>query len=589
MKKIILLGLTAGLFGLTSCEGYLTATNIYNKNLDSFYSTPTEISEAVAGMYLAMYISSAQAKEEIVMNITDDIHLGGGEAGGEVSLDFDQFTHPGTDSHSDLWTGCYNGIYRANAIIETLTDAEKVEANLAPYYSSDDELATFVAQSLGEAYFMKGFYYFNLGRWFGGVPIINTTTADRYALRSTFLETFSVAATNFYLAAETLPNKAATAYSTADFGHANRWIAKGYLARTYLYATGYLTNMEGQSTSEIPYYEMDGSLDLATAKAALDDVVNDSGYALVSDFRSLWSYSYANYASVLYEDPAGDNLLPWANQEGLVWAGQDGFTATLAGTTGNSELMFAKMAAFGNWSTVSQQNTNAAMIYFGPRDADAGAYQYGWGWGTINPAYYKSFEDGDVRRDGTIINLDDWELNGGSSAYEMKAQQDYSGYIPKKHAQIDINGYDGSNGMFSYIYDQVGSWDNQLWNCQNYPLLRYADILLMRSELYENADYGMNEVRARAGLEATSYSFEALNLERAWEFATESNRYFDLLRWGTLYNNTYNWYGSNPEVYDNLILTNYTCTPDATQKGLRPIPECEIELSLGMYDQNPGW
>ncbi len=542
-------------------------------------------------MYLAMFIYNAQATEELVMNYADDLVLGGGEAGGEFSVDVDQFIHPGVDTHSEMWTYSYNGIYRANAIIETLTDAEKVEANLASYYSSDEELNAYVAQSLGEAYFMKGFFYFNLGRWFGGVPIINTTTSDRYVPRAEFMDVFSVAATNFKLAVETLPNKAATAYSSSDFGHANRWIAQGYLARTYLHATGYMTNIEGQATSEVPYYEMEGSLTKADAIAAIEDVQNNSGYALLPDFRSLWSYSYANYASVLYEDEDGDGKLPWARDENLQWAGQDGFTATLPGTTGNSELMFAKCAAFGNWSTVSQSNTNACMIYFGPRDEDAGAYQYGWGHGTTNPYYFNSFEEGDTRRDGTIITVADTEANGAAAngqgdTYEMKACQDYTGYCGKKHAQIEISGASGNMGMFAYIYNYTGA-DIQLWNCMNYPLLRYADILLMHSELTETAD-GMNKVRARAGLGEIEWSFANLQNERMFEFGYESIRYFDLVRWGNLYTSD-NMYSKTGTVYDNLIEVNYTCTPNPAQKGLRPIPECEIELSLGTYEQNPGW
>ena len=81
-------------------------------------------------------------------------------------------------------------------------------------------------------------------------------------------------------------------------------------------------------------------------------------------------------------------------------------------------------------------------------------------------------------------------------------------------------------------------YDNDAWttndkdiNCtQDLVLLRYADVLLMRSELYEDADKGMNEVRQRVGLPSVSYSLEALQNERRWEFAFEGLRYNDIRR-----------------------------------------------------------
>lgn len=589
MKKIILTCLTAGVLGLTSCGDFLTADNIYNKNLEDFYSTPTEITEAVASMYLAMYISAVQSKEELVMNYADDIGLGGGGSGTEWCVSADQFTTDliGQDAHAEMWTSSYNGIYRANTLIEVLTDQGRINTNIAPNFESEAELDEFVAQALGEAYFMKGFFYFGLGRWFGGVPIINTTVADRYVGRSTFLETFSVAATNFKLAAETFPNKAATAYSSDDFGHANRWIAQGYLARTYLHATGYMTNIEGQATTEVPYYEMDGSLTKADAIAAIEDVRDNSGYALASDFRNLWPYAHANYVSVAYEDPEGDEKYPWVKQEGLVWTGQDGMSPVLAGTTGNPEVMFAKCAAFGNWNTYAMANTNSCMLFFGARNASVGPFNYGWGQGTTNPAYYESFEDGDLRRDGAILDLyHHLQADGTYAEYTVGDCADFTGYADKKHGQIMIDGSSNSKGMFAYLYDQ--SSNLQLWNVANYPLLRYSDILLMHSELTETAT-GMNLVRERAGLADTSYGLTNLMNERMWEFSYESIRYFDLVRWGALYTKENTLFDSSFNVVTMSKEVPYTVTPNSVQKGLRPIPNCEIELSLGVYEQNPGW
>ena len=60
--------------------------------------------------------------------------------------------------------------------------------------------------------------------------------------------------------------------------------------------------------------------------------------------------------------------------------------------------------------------------------------------------------------------------------------------------------------------------------------IRFADVLLMHSELTETAD-GMNRVRARSHLAPIAYSLEALKNERRFELAFEAIRWPDILRW----------------------------------------------------------
>lgn len=72
--------------------------------------------------------------------------------------------------------------------------------------------------------------------------------------------------------------------------------------------------------------------------------------------------------------------------------------------------------------------------------------------------------------------------------------------------------------------------NNQLGQTQDLIMMRYADVLLMHSELTETAD-GMNQVRARVGLPAIGYSLDALKKERRHELAFEGIRWFDLMRW----------------------------------------------------------
>jgi hypothetical protein len=101
---------------------------------------------------------------------------------------------------------------------------------------------------------------------------------------------------------------------------------------------------------------------------------------------------------------------------------------------------------------------------------------------------------------------------------------------------------DGSTEMPAYVFCfetlmYPGNWDIsgennfQLSNIHDLVLIRFADVLLMQSELKEDVT-GINKVRARAGLAPlAAYSLKALQNERRWEFATEGIRWNDIRRW----------------------------------------------------------
>jgi hypothetical protein len=109
----------------------------------------------------------------------------------------------------------------------------------------------------------------------------------------------------------------------------------------------------------------------------------------------------------------------------------------------------------------------------------------------------------------------------------------------------------------------------------------------MHSELTETAD-GMNQVRERAGLEPISYSLAALKTERLHELAFEGLRWFDLVRWGDVQTSN-NFYSNQITVNNSGVDAPYQISYRSETKGLVPIPESEIRLSNGVYEQNPGW
>lgn len=568
MKKVIYFITFVGMVFLTSCEKELDTENLYGKNLESYYKTPKDIEEAMAGVYNAIYTPNIHSNEALAANLMSDMMLGGGGPDDKSAKWVDNFEDPAEDTYRDMWTQCYNGISRANAIIEK-TD----EADFSTFFDTPQLAEEFKNQVIGEALFMRAFYYFRLAKFFGGVPLIVNIDDPRDVARASYPETFAQITSDLKLAIETMPDTPFPSITTSEYGHANKWIAQAYIARVYLFYTGYMTNIETQSTSDLPMVE-GGSLSASDITAYLDDCISRSGYALTPDFRNLWPYSYVNQST-------GSTVLPWAETEGLSWVGQDGSSPTFG--SGNYETMFMQRFSFGDWGWDNGNiYTNRMALFNGIRGNSMMPFGEGWGWCTINPKLWNNWDDADPRKAGSILELG--SIDQGTESYEGDKGDHETGFFNKKYIAIQHPDTDGTvKGMFVQLYDW-GNADMQLMHAQDFIFMRFADVLLMHSEITETAN-GMNTVRGRAGLPAIGYTLEALKQERLHELAFEGLRWFDIVRWGDVdsaFNGTIN-------VRNSGIDATYSSNYRSEIKGLVPIPETEMRLSNGVYEQNPGW
>lgn len=572
MKKIIYLVAILAMIFATSCgDKYLDTENLYGKNLDTYYSTPTDMEEAIAGVYNAIYTVNIHSNESMAANLLSDMMLGGGGPDDKSAKWVDNFEDPLEDTYSDMWSQSYRGIARANAIIEKTT-----EADFSKFFDTPELAEEFKNQQIGEALFMRAFFYFRLAKFLGGVPLIIAIDDPKDAPRATYTETFAQIASDLKLAMETLPNTPFQSIPTSSFGHANKWVAQAYLGRVFLFYTGYMTNMEGQSTDALPLAD-GGSLSASDIASYLDDCIANSGHELASDFRNLWPYSYVN-------ESAGDTtVLPWAHQNNLSWVGQDGHSPTYG--TGNLETMFVQRFSFGDWGWDNGNiYTNRLSLFIGIRDNSMVPFGQGWGWCTVNPRLWNEWDNNDPRKEGSILELGN--ADQGTDLYEADKGDHETGFFNKKYIAIQHKeGDDGDvKGMFVQLYNW-GNTDMQLMHAQDFIFMRFADVLLMHSEITKTAT-GMDAVRARAGLDPLgAYSLDALKQERLHELSFEGLRWFDLVRWGdvnTAFNYTLN-------VRNSGLDANYSVNYRPEIKGLMPMPETEVRLSNGIYEQNPGW
>ena len=132
--------------------------------------------------------------------------------------------------------------------------------------------------------------------------------------------------------------------------------------------------------------------------------------------------------------------------------------------------------------------------------------------------------------------------------------------------------------------------------------MRYADVLLMLTELTGDAQY-MNQVQKRAGVPQTAYSWKAVQDERRWEFALEGLRFNDMRRWSGIDSGEGSYAAKALQAQSGRAITvkgkknsmnmaHMTCSWTkryADTNGFLPKPQTQINLMNGALKQNKGW
>ena len=538
----------------TGCEQYLDTENLTKKDSSNFPKTEADIQSALISIYHELRKTTDGEEGQcffITSELLSDDRFGGGGANDRRLAAVDLLLKSDENMFADPWRQNYRGIYRANFLIE----------QLAGMKVSDD----IKKQARGEASFLRAYFYFQLCQMFGTVPLVISTKVENLP-RAKQEDLYAQIGTDLINAIECLP---AIPYSPSDasmLGRANHWDAEGMLARVFLYYTGYY----GKKSMPL----IDGTLTKEEVIKYIDDCVENSGYGLVPDFHSLWPYTN-EYTAKDY---------PFVKERNMHWVGESG---------NNLESMFViKHSTQTSWNDGTSYRANRICLFFTPREGtdmmSNFPYGLGWGAGPVNSKTYTDWPVGDLRRDGSIMNVSKEMPN---YVWGNDRQMNETGYWSKKYASfncIDENGK--SINFYMKLYPSLDP-DYQINNMQDIYVLRFADVLLMQAELKQDA-VPLNHVRHRAGLADVAYSDENLRNERHWELAFEGLRYWDLLRWhiaGDVLEANQN----NVKVKNNLVdeKMDFTGIKERIQatKGVLPLPKTQIDLSNGVLLQNPGW
>ncbi|MDR0431396.1 MAG: RagB/SusD family nutrient uptake outer membrane protein [Tannerellaceae bacterium] len=562
MKKILFFTVAALMF--MGCESFLDTENLTKKDTTNFPSTFEDANQMVTGIYstLSMAISNPQTSYFYAAELAADDRFGGGGENDKLMQAIDKLMNSEPDMFKTFWEARYRGLFRANMALETLDNCEVDVATLNKYK--------------GEAYFLRAYFLHELAEMFGEVPLVLST--EPLNIPKTNIDLiYGQIAYDLQQAISLLP---AVKYNTIESGHATKWAAEALMARVFLFYTGFYNK------SDFPLGDGTGEANSGTVTKQqvidwVDDCIANSGHNLIDDYRRIWAYS---------------NQFTAPEYEFVKDLADAGKTWIVDGNMNMEHVFVVKCSKMADWGTITGYS-NQYLIHFGLRADNGGEdtfpFGVGWGAGPVNPtlwADWEKAEPNDIRRKASILSVEDETKNFILGADK---QMEEAGFWQKKFLTVRAHDADG-NLKNTFATLQWGREDDnfQLGHVQDHIVIRFADVLLMQSELKGDAE-GMNKVRIRAGLSAKGYSLDALKNERRFELAFEGRRWADIRRWGdaaillarqegvTVYNR------GLPDVM-KAFGGGYTKRYQETN-GFFPIPLSEIDLSEGILEQNAGW
>ena len=360
---------------------------------------------------------------------------------------------------------------------------------------------------IAQTRFLRAYYNFILVKWWGDVPMLvdkRIQFGDQFEIdRTPKADVYALIEEDLIFAAANLP------YVQNETGRVTKGAAQALLGKVYLYQDKF-----------------------AESASVLEDLINNGPHRLLTT---------AEYPNMFERD--------WENNIESVF-----------------EVQYSDVDG-GSFDCFQCLEGNYAAFFNGPRGFvdSTGLFDAGYSFNVPVQEVVDAFEDGDIRLEYSILDINKWIEDHPGSTYDETAGYEQTGYFNRKimARKGDLNNPDAA-----------------LTNPDNYRAIRFADVLLMAAEALNRGnisdaralDY-VNQVRNRATL--PSISTTGTNLtndiykERRVELVGEGHRFFDLVRTGR----------AAQEI-------------DGFQSGkneLFPIPIEEILLTGNRWEQNPGY
>ena len=341
----------------SGCDKFLNVDPPYTQDAENYFQSPEDYEQALVGAYdllqgsfMSVWIS------EIASNNT----IAGGESVNDTQglHQIDEMTHGGVNSElRSLFRWNYAGITRCNFIMEN-------KDNIA--FSGKDKI-------LAEAKFLRAFYYFELVKFFGDVPLIIDERIG--AQEATEIARSPVSDVYAQIEQDLLDASSVLDQISLIKGKATKGAAMALLGKVYLYQKKYIE-----------------------AANKLDEVINSGVYSLISDYSALFSVANENNSETVFD---------------VEYSGAEG----------------------GGYGCLICLEGNAGPGFQGIRQYNGPIYGDGNSYNLPTQNLYDAFDPADPRRDMTILDIDAFiaeQANPESITYGIGAGG-HTGYYNNKY------------------------------------------------------------------------------------------------------------------------------------------------------------
>lgn len=280
MKRYIaILAGTALLFSAVSCD-FLETKVESNITTDNFFQSTSDFDMALTGVYYTLGSTEWNGQHRYGNYFlgflywgrigTDEAFIAAGSNNGEDMIGNYTYT-PENLFVEKVWYMQYLGIQRANIVIDRLNA-----------YTGDQVPDSDRSRILGEAHFLRAWFYFQLARYYGEVPLVLTETTDLSKLdtrKASLAEVYAQVISDYEQAETLLP-------ATNSVGHAYSLAATALKAKAYLQMAG--KPLEDHEAA-------------AKAAEACRKVINSSRFSLVTDYFSQFDGMHEHNSEYIFD------------------------------------------------------------------------------------------------------------------------------------------------------------------------------------------------------------------------------------------------------------------------------------------------
>lgn len=428
MKKIAIFFI---LFSLVGCKDFLEKIPTDFVSPQSYYKTEKDLETALVGVYDMLgqeFVYGKWYQLQVAVG-TDETYMTGVQPAGSLNT----YQHDPSNTYlTNFWRYLYFGIERANNLIANIDKPEIDEAKRK--------------HILGEALFLRAYYYFVLVTHFGDVPLkteptpsINNTDIARTDAKIVYEQII----TDMKKAETLLETQTST--SLGYGGRISLSTVRGVLARVYLHMAGYPINDTEKYKDVITYTQK---------------VIKSGEHVLNPSFEQI----FINYAQDKYD-------IKESIWEVELWGNRTGNAFVETGQIGTISGPYCNDPAIGK-STGSIKSTGLLFKAYEQDETSTSTLKY-------SP---------DLRRDWTCV-----QYTYGTAVSN-----------PNKNRTASVGIYNMDLGKWRREFE-ILTPKHATYTPQNFPLLRYSDILLMLAEaeneikgVTDSAKWAVNLVRERA-------------------------------------------------------------------------------------------